>query len=133
VVSKKVVPKPMTQQMTRQMTRGDIVLADLAPTVGSEADKRRPVVIVSNNGANRAAQESGRGVITVIPLTSQVATVHLFQVLITAAESGLRVDSKVQTEQISSISPARISTFLGRVPDHRMTDVEQALRYQLDL
>jgi mRNA interferase MazF len=129
VVSKKVVPKPMTQQMTR----GDIVLADLAPTVGSEADKRRPVLIVSNNGANRAAQESGRGVITVIPLTSQVATVHLFQVLITAAESGLRVDSKVQTEQISSISPARISTILGRVPDHRMTDVEQALRYQLDL
>jgi mRNA interferase MazF len=129
VVSNKVVPKPMT----RQVTRGDIVLADLAPTVGSEADTRRPVVIVSNNGANRAAQESGRGVITVIPLTSQVATVHLFQVLITAAESGLRVDSKVQTEQISSISPARISTFLGRVPDHRMTDVEQALRYQLDL
>ncbi len=115
------------------MRRGDIVLADLAPTIGSEADKRRPVVIVSNNGANRAAEESRRGVVTVVPLTSQVSRVFLFQVFIPAAESGLRVDSKAQTEQIRSISPERISAPLGSVPTHLMNQIDQALRYQLDL
>jgi mRNA interferase MazF len=115
------------------MRRGDIVLADLAPTVGSEANKKRPVLIVSNDGANRAAEETRRGVVTVVPLTSQVSVVHLFQVFIPARDSGLRSDSKAQTEQVRAISPARISTSLGSLPPHLMAEVDQALRYQLDL
>ena len=47
------------------MRRGDICIADLDPRVGAKASKSRPVVVVSNNGANIAAQRSGRGVVTV--------------------------------------------------------------------
>jgi mRNA interferase MazF len=35
------------------MQRGDIVWVDLDPVRGTEATKRRPAVIVSNEGANR--------------------------------------------------------------------------------
>jgi mRNA interferase MazF len=37
-------------------------MVDLDPVLGSEADKVRPAVIVSNNGANAAAERSGTGV-----------------------------------------------------------------------
>ena len=115
------------------MRRGDIVLADLDPAVGSEADKRRPVVIVSNDRANRAAEETGRGVIVVVPLTSNVSTVHLFQVLIPSADSGLRSDSKAQVEQIRALSVQRLTMHLGVVPELLMDQIDQALRRQLDL
>ena len=45
----------------RLMRRGEIWLVDLGPARGSEADKRRPAVIVSNNGANAAATQLRRG------------------------------------------------------------------------
>ena len=49
------------------MRRGEIRLIDPEPVRGAEANKRRPAVIVSNDGANMAAQRLGRGVVTVVP------------------------------------------------------------------
>ena len=115
------------------MRRGDIVVADLDPATGSEADKRRPAVVVSNNGANRAAEESGRGVVTVVPLTSSIDTVHVFQALIPRADSGLRADSKAQAEQIRALSIHRIGAVIGHVPEPLMTSIEHAIRRHLDL
>ena len=46
-------------------------------------------MIVSNDGANLAAQRAGRGVVTVVPVTSNTSAVHPFQVLLPAAASGL--------------------------------------------
>ena len=57
------------------MRRGDIRLVDLDPVRGSEASKRRPAVVVSNDQANAVAERLGRGVITVVPLTGDSARV----------------------------------------------------------
>ncbi len=35
------------------MKRGEIYYADLSPSVGSEINKRRPVLIVSNDANNK--------------------------------------------------------------------------------
>lgn len=48
------------------MRRGEIYYADLSPTVGSEINKRRPVLIVSNDANNSAGAR-----VTVLPITSQ--------------------------------------------------------------
>ena len=50
---------------------------------------RRPAVTVSNNGADTTAERFGRGVVTVVPLTSNVERIYPFQVLLPAAETGL--------------------------------------------
>jgi mRNA interferase MazF len=76
------------------MRRGDIYAVDLDPARGSEANKRLPVVIVSNDAANATAGRLGRGIITVVPMTSNVERVYQFQVLRPAAETGLDRDSK---------------------------------------
>src|SRR4051812_17607919 len=86
-------------QMGLPMLRGEIRLTDLDPARLSEANKRRPAVIVSNDRANASAAKRGRGVVTIVPVTSNVARVYPFQVLLNAQETGLRVDSKAQGEQ----------------------------------
>ena len=115
------------------MLRGEIRLVDLDPARASEADKRRPAVVVSNDRANAVADRLGRGVVTVVPVTSNVARVFAFQVLLPAAETGLRVDSKAQAEQVRSVSVDRLGRMVGRVPVTVMARLDDALRLHLGL
>jgi mRNA interferase MazF len=115
------------------MRRGEIWRVDLAPARGSEANKRRPVVIVSNDRANATATRLGRGVVTVVPVTSNIAKVYPFQVLLPAATTGLAVDSKAQVEQIRSIATERLLGRLGRVSVVEMQQLDEALRLHLEL
>jgi mRNA interferase MazF len=115
------------------MRRGDIVAVDLESVRGSEADKPRHAVVVSNDTANATATRLGRGVITVVPVTSNVKRVHDFQVLVSAAETGLPRDSKAQAEQVRSIAVQRVGARLGVVPQARMDEVDEALRIHLGL
>jgi len=115
------------------MRRGDIHAVDLDPVRGSEASKRRPAVIVSNDAANTTAGRLGRGVITVVPVTSNVERVYPFQVLLPAAETGLDRDSKAQAEQIRSIAVERVGSRLGVVPNSTMNEIDEAVRLHLGL
>jgi mRNA interferase MazF len=115
------------------MRRGDIVLIDFEPSRGSEANKTRPAVVVSNDAANRAAQRSRQGVITVVPVTSNVSRVLAFQVLIPAGESGLRVASKAQAEQVRAVAVDRVGRQLGSLEAETMKQLDGALRLHLGL
>ena len=115
------------------MRRGEVRLVDLEPTRGSEANKRRPAVVVSNDRANAAADRLGRGVVTVVPVTSNTARVFPFQTLLPVAATGLRSDSKAQAEQVRSVAVERVGPVVGRVPAPIMAAVDDALRLQLQL
>ena len=115
------------------MQRGEIRLVDLEPTRGSEANKQRPAVIVSNDGANLAAARLGRGVITVVPVTSAIERVYAFQVLLPAADTGLRKDSKAQAEQVRAVAVERLGAKVGALPPTLMADLDEALRLHLAL
>lgn len=115
------------------MQRGEVRLADLDPARTSEADKRRPVVLVSNDRANATAARLGRGVVTVVPVTSNVRRIYPFQVSLPAERSGLRVDSKAQAEQVRSISVDRLGPALALLPRPLMVQIDEALRLHLDL
>jgi mRNA interferase MazF len=115
------------------MRRGEIRDVDLDPVRGSEANKRRPAVIVSNDAANAAADQLGRGVVTIVPVTSNVERLYPFQVLLPAAETGLERDSKAQAEQVRSVAVERIGARLGIVPPAMMARLEDALRLHLGL
>ena len=115
------------------MQRGDIRLVDLDPVRGSEADKRRPAVIVSNDAANSTAQRLGKGVVTVVPLTSNVRRVHGFQVFLPAVVTGLTADSKAQAEQVRSIAVERVGRRVGRLTADLQSELDEALRLHLGL
>ncbi len=115
------------------MLRSEVRMVELDPARGSEANKRRPAVIVSNDGVNAISARLGRGVVTVVPLTSNTTTVHPFQVLLDAEACGLPTTSKAQAEQVRSVDVARIGAVIGRVPDSIMSSINDALRLHLAL
>lgn len=115
------------------MLRGELRLVDLEPTRAGEANKRRPAVVVSNDNANATAARLGRGVVTVVPVTSNITRVFPFQVLLPANETGIHVDSKAQAEQIRSVSVERLGPVVGHLPTHLMTQLDDALRLHLQL
>src|SRR5260370_31482142 len=98
------------------MGRGEIRVVDFNPGRGSEASKPRPAVIVSNDGANAVAARLGRGVITVLPITSNIRRIYPFQVRLQTAATGLRHDSKAQAEQIRSGAVERLGERICVLP-----------------
>jgi mRNA interferase MazF len=111
------------------MRRGEIYYADLSPTVGSEINKRRPVLIVSNEANNRAANT-----LTVLPITSNVSRVYPFEILLPPRDSGLPKPSKAQAQQIRTIAKERLrGSALGRLSAALMHKAEEAMRLHLDL
>jgi mRNA interferase MazF len=115
------------------MRRGESRLIDLEPVRGSEANKRRPAVIVSNDGANSAADKFGRGVVTVVPISSNTARVYPFQVLIPAKAAGLRQRSKAQAEQVRAVAVERVGELVGRLQSDLVAELDEALRLHLAL
>jgi len=111
------------------MKRGEIYYANLSPTVGSEIDKRRPVLVVSNDANNRAANT-----VTILPITSNVTRVYPFEVLVNPEDSGLSKPSKVQAQQVRTISKQRItSDAVGSWSEEIMQLVNAALKLHLDV
>ncbi len=108
-------------------------MVDLDPSVGAEANKRRPAVVVSNDGANVRATRTGRGVLTVVPVTSRTDRVFAFQALLPADATGLPRDSKAQAEQVRAVAVERLGDLVGHVPDWLMAEIDDALRIHLDL
>ena len=119
--------------MVSVMLRGEIWQVGLDPVRGSEANKQRPAVIVSNDRANGTATRLGRGIVTGVPVTSNTDKIYPFQVLLAAASSGLTVDSKAQAEQVRSVATQRLLRRVGRVSNADLAKLDTALRLHLAL
>jgi mRNA interferase MazF len=102
--------------------RGDVVLVNLDPVVGSEVGKTRPAIVLQNEMANRTSPT-----VTVIPLSTKVDRVFPFQVRIPAGEGGLERESKALCEQIRTLSTQRIHQRLGSLPPDRIMEIRAAL------
>jgi mRNA interferase MazF len=115
------------------MHRGEIFLVNFESVQGAEANKKRPGILVTNDGANLTAQRLGRGVVTVVPVTSNVTYFYPFQVFLSASATGLEHDSKAQAEQVRSIDVSRIGTRIGSVSGEELWRLDEALRLHLAL
>ena len=104
--------------------RGEIFWVKLDPTVGSEINKIRPAVIISNDVGN----EFSRRVI-VAPVTSNAAKVYPFEV---AVEIKNR-EGKILLDQIRSVDKVRLSKKLGFCGDEALAAVDKVLKRVLDL
>ena len=111
------------------MKRGDIYFAVLDPTLGNETQKTRPVVIVSNNAANKSSS-----LVTVVPLSSQIARIFPFEVLFKALDSGLSKDSKAMAQQVRTIDKQRLSNRpSGCASNEQVIALDAALKLHLAL
>ena len=108
--------------------RGEIWLANLDPAIGSEIQKTRPVLVVSNNTNNIY-----NNVVTVLPITSNVVKVFSFEVLIPKGVANLPKDSKVKADQIRTIDKSRLAKRIGILPISFLASTENAIKNHLNL
>ena len=117
--------------MDLKMKRGDILWADLEPTIGQEIQKIRPVLVVSNNASNKKS-----GLVTIIPLSSQMnRPMADFEVFLPSSTSGLEKDSRIMAHQIRTLSKERVQskTILYHLSSQEMEQVDRALKTHLSL
>lgn len=109
--------------------RGDLVIADLSPVVGSEQGGQRPVLVVQNDIGNRYSPT-----VIVAAVTSQIEKSKLpTHVELKAGSFGLLRNSVVLLEQVRTIDKRRIQQKLGRLDAATMQSVDEALAVSLGL
>lgn len=112
-----------------KVIRGDVVLCNLNPIVGSEQAGVRPGVILQIDRANAASPHT-----IFAPFTSQLRhTILASHVFIPAGAGGLNQDSVLLCEQVRVIDKQRILRVLGHLDDNYMEDIAIALRTILGL
>ncbi len=106
--------------------RGDVVVANLDPTIGVEIKKTRPVIVVSNDSINQLSE-----LVVVVPLTKNVAHLSPSQALIPKGAGRLTFASKAVTEQTKAVDKRRLVKRLGTLPPALLAQVERALKNTL--
>lgn len=106
------------------MKRREVWWVDFNPSVGGEAQKIRPAIIISNNSSNRNLNR-----IQVVPCTSNTQRVFPGEALVTLP-IGTR---KACANLLFTASISRFKTRIGEISEEDMTKVEDAVRLQLGL
>jgi mRNA interferase MazF len=109
--------------MNKRIERGDIWLANLNPTVGSEINKTRPVVVISRTDYNLLAET-----FTVIPVSTG-RYLDSFHVHISSLKQG----SHAVIPQVRAASKKRLIKKVGCITDAEIEDIALKLRFYLDL
>ncbi|HAX74835.1 MAG TPA: PemK family transcriptional regulator [Cyanobacteria bacterium UBA11372] len=111
------------------VTRGDVVLCDLNPVIGTEQAGIRPVVVLQIDRANAVSPH-----IIIAPFTSKIRRALLpSHVFVPAVVGGLSQDSVILGEQIRVIDKSRIIRVLGHLDDIYMEELAKALSTILGL
>lgn len=109
--------------------RGDVVLCDFNPVIGTEQAGVRPAVVLQIDRANAVSPHT-----IVAPFTTKIRRALLSShVFVPANVGGLTQDSVVLCEQIRVIDKRRILKVLGRLDDSYMQEVAKALSAILGL
>jgi len=91
--------------------RGEVWLADLAPTRGREQSGRRPVLVLSIDHFNQGPA----GLIVVLPMTATIPLTR-WHVLVNPPEGGLRQPTDIMCENVRAISGDAVCREMGATP-----------------
>lgn len=112
-----------------QVKRGDVILVNLDPTLGSEQGKTRPALVIQNDTGNRYSPTT-----IVAPITSSYDKTYPVNVELEKGEAGLEKDSVVLLNQIRTVSiKHRVQKKLGRLPGKKMEKMDGAIEISLGL
>jgi mRNA interferase MazF len=104
--------------------RGDVCWVALDPVIGTDIQKTRPAIIVSNDAMNQNAAR-----VVVVPVTSNVDYCYPGEALVTIKGKAARALG----DQLRSIDKARLQGKLDTLVLSEMQAVEAALKITLAL
>ena len=106
------------------MKRGEVWWVDFDPASGSETQKIRPAVIISNDASNTALSR-----VVVVPFTSNISRVYPCNVLVDVGGT----TSKLMADQIMTADKNRLKKYIGILNFDNMIKVEDTVRMHLGL
>jgi mRNA interferase MazF len=104
--------------------RGEIWWASLDPTIGSEINKTRPVVVVTSSVINER-----RHSVVVVPLSTSARVAPPLTVRVKC--SGSLVVAVI--DQVRAVAKERLNELIEALSPEYLRDVEEALRQILEL
>ncbi len=109
--------------------RGDVILCDLNPVIGTEQAGIRPAVILQIDRANAVSPHT-----IIAPFTTKIRNMILpCHVLISAGNGGLSLDSVILCEQVRVIDKKRMIKVIGHLDCSLMEKIDKALSLILGL
>jgi mRNA interferase MazF len=106
------------------MKRGEAWWVNFDPALGSETQKIRPAVIISNDASNKALSR-----VVVVPFTSNISRVYPCNVLVDVDET----TNKLMADQIMTADKSRLKKYICALSSDDMAKVENTVRMHLDL
>ncbi len=112
-----------------RIIRGDIVIVNLNPSIGSEQGKIRPALVIQNDVGNEYSPTT-----IIAPITSKIFSKEFpTNVILASKDSGLEKDSTILLNQIRTIDKSRVIKRLRSVDKKLMEKVNSAIKISLDL
>ncbi|KUK64019.1 MAG: mRNA interferase [Parcubacteria bacterium 34_609] len=109
--------------------KGEIYLVNFDPTIGHEAKKKRPALIISNNIHNQYSP-----LVTVAPLSSNITKVYPFEVYVSKKSTGLNENSKIMIIQLRSVDQKRLINKIGNIEDNKIINqINKVISEHFDL
>ena len=102
------------------ISRGDVWLVNLDPTIGQEIKKTRPAVVVSSNSIGKLPLK------IIVPITDwkpPYANYPWMVYLEPDQQNGLPKKSGADTFQVRSVDQARLTRKLGQLPEPVMEEI----------
>ena len=106
------------------MNRGDVYWVNFDPAVGSEIQKKRPAVIVSNNLNNMYMHR-----MQVLPITSNITKVYPCETLVQVRGK----QGKALADQITTVDKSRFGELIGSLNSAELDNISKIIKLQLDL
>jgi mRNA interferase MazF len=104
--------------------RGEVWWVNFDPSIGGEIRKKRPAVIISNDASNKFINR-----VQVIPLTGKTERVYPSEAVVSFEGK----ESKAMTDQLATVSQARLFSRAGIISPEDMLKIEAAVKIQLDI
>lgn len=111
----------------KKIIKGAIFYADLDPTVGSEQQGCRPVLIIQNDIGNKYSPTT-----IVAPITTKKDIELPTHILIKQFDK-IRPNSVIMVEQIRVIDKTRLKGFVDILKDEQLKEVDKALIKLFDI
>ncbi|MDP2931449.1 MAG: type II toxin-antitoxin system PemK/MazF family toxin [Chloroflexota bacterium] len=106
------------------MKRGEVWWVNFDPSIGGEIQKRRPVVVISNDASNRFLNR-----VQVVPLTSKTDRLYPSEAVVVFEGK----ESKAMADQLATVSKQRLFRCSGTLSQKDMHKIEEAIKIQLDI